>query len=129
MIVTTVFPVLIKMNPNIIFLLLLLATRFSVCYHVSTENLEKKGKSQLIGSFWCQVTNIAGVHVPVFSFPHVQLYYAHIYFSFLRELAHTLLTFTPALCVEPKHSPLRLSYSSGLFPSFFGSKYSLENHL
>lgn len=127
---TTVFSVLIKINPNIFFLLLLLATRFSVCVHVcSTENSEKKGKSQLTGSFRCQVTNIAGVHMTVFSVPHVQLYYAHIYFSFLRELAHTLLTFTPARCVEPKHSPLRLSYSSGLFPSFFGSKYSLENHL
>lgn len=82
----------------------------------------------MLGRLWCQITNIVGVRVTV-QRPHVQLYYAHIDFSFHRELAHTLLTFTPALCVYPKHSPLRLSYSSGLFPSFFGSKYSPENHL
>lgn len=84
----------------------------------------------MIWRFWCRVTNIAGVRVAV-QRPRVQLHYAHTDFSFHHKLARTLLTFNPALCVCvcPKHSPLRLSYSSGLFPSFFASKYSLQNHL
>lgn len=57
----------------------------------------------MIQRFWCQVTNIAGVHVAV-QRPRVQLYYAHTYFSFHHKLAHTLPTFTPALCVPQTQS-------------------------
>lgn len=82
----------------------------------------------LVFRVFLQVLVSNRVHVVV-QRPHVQLYYAHIYFSFHHKLAHSLTTFTPALRVFPRHSPLRLSYSSSLFPSFFASKYSLQNHL
>lgn len=85
----------------------------------------------MIWRFGCQVTNIAGVCVAV-QRPRVQLHYDRhtqtLAFTINLHILCSHLTLL-CVCVCPKHSPLRLSYSSVLFPSFFASKYSLQNHL